>query len=72
VLVVVAHAQRGQKDHTIYPFTLGDTERMAAVLDPETDEVVIAGKELLRLSRDKTERLKAELGYEGPDLRWDE
>lgn len=48
------------------------TERMAAVLDPETDQVVIAGKELLRLSREKTERLKAELGHEGPDLTLDD
>jgi NADH-quinone oxidoreductase subunit D len=45
------------------------TERMASVLDPETDQVVIAGKELLRLSLEKTERLKAELGHDGPDLR---
>jgi NADH-quinone oxidoreductase subunit D len=48
------------------------TERMAAVLDAETDQVVIAGKELLRLSREKTERLKAEVGHEGPALRWDD
>ena len=48
------------------------TERMAAVLDPETDQVVIAGKELLRLSREKTERLKAELGHDGPDLKLDD
>ena len=47
------------------------TERMAAVLDPNTDQVLIAGNELLRLSRQKTERLKQELGHEGPLLRWD-
>ncbi len=45
------------------------TERMAAVLDLGTDQVLIAGKELLRLSREKTERLKNELGHDGPDLR---
>ena len=48
------------------------TERIAAVLDPETDEVVIAGKELVRLSREKTERLKNELGHEGPNLKLDD
>jgi NADH-quinone oxidoreductase subunit D len=48
------------------------TERMASVVDPQTEQVVIAGKELLRLSRQKTEWLKAELGHEGPALRWDE
>jgi NADH-quinone oxidoreductase subunit D len=46
------------------------TERMAAVVDPETDQVVIAGKELIRLAHEKTERLKAELGCAGPDLSW--
>ena len=48
------------------------TERMAVALDPETDQVLIAGKELLRKSREKTERLKTELGHEGPALIWDE
>ena len=48
------------------------TERMAGVVDPQTDEVLIAGKELLRLSREKTERLKADLGCSGPDLRSEE
>jgi hypothetical protein len=33
---------------------------------------VIAGKELLRLSREKTERLRHALGQDGPALRWDE
>ena len=47
------------------------TERMAAVLDPETDQVLIAGKELLRLSIEKTDRLKNELGLEGPSLSLD-
>lgn len=46
------------------------TERMAAVVDPATDEVLIAGKELLRLSREKTERLKREAGLSDPDLSW--
>jgi membrane-bound hydrogenase subunit alpha len=48
------------------------TERLAAVVDPETDEVVIAGKELQRLSREKTQRLRHALGHDGPTLRWDE
>lgn len=47
------------------------TERMAAVVDPETDKVVVAGKELMRLAHDKTERLRKELGHEGPALKWD-
>ncbi len=48
------------------------TERMAAVVDPKTDRVVLAGKELIRLAREKTRRLKAESGYEGPDLKWND
>jgi hypothetical protein len=47
------------------------TERMAAVVDPNTDQVIVAGKELMRLAHEKTERLKNELGHEGPDLKWD-
>ena len=44
------------------------TERMAAVVDPATDEVIIAGRELQRLAVEKTERLKQELGHDGPNL----
>lgn len=47
------------------------TERMAAVVDRESDEVVIAGHELVRLARQKTDRLRSELGYQGPELKWD-
>ncbi|NIL96456.1 MAG: NADH:ubiquinone oxidoreductase [Planctomycetales bacterium] len=47
------------------------TERMAAVLDPETDRVLISGKELLQRSRRKTAWLRSQLGHEGPDLKWD-
>lgn len=48
------------------------TERMAAVMDPHTKQVVIAGQELLRLSREKTERLQRELGCPQPTLKWGE
>ena len=48
------------------------TERMAAVMDPETDKVLVAGRELMRLALEKTERLKSELGHEGPELIWDD
>ena len=48
------------------------TERMAAVVDPKTEQVVVAGKELMRLAREKTERLKKELGHEGPSLSWND
>lgn len=48
------------------------TERLAAVVDAETDDVVISGKRLLQLSREKTERLKSELGHDGPQLRWND
>ena len=41
------------------------------VMDPETGQLLIAGKELMRLCREKTERLKDALGHEGPNLRWD-
>jgi NADH-quinone oxidoreductase subunit D len=47
------------------------TERMAAVVDPTTQQVVADGKALLRLAREKTERLKIELGHQGPTLEWD-
>jgi NADH-quinone oxidoreductase subunit D len=43
------------------------TERMAAV-DSRTRERVWGTKELLRLSREKTERLRRELGVEGPKI----
>ena len=48
------------------------TERMAAVLDAKTSRVLIAGQELLRRSREKTERLSAELGHPGPVLNWND
>lgn len=47
------------------------TERMAVVVDQQTDKVVIAGKELIRLAHEKTERLRSELGHQGPELNWD-
>ncbi|NIP84294.1 MAG: NADH:ubiquinone oxidoreductase, partial [Planctomycetales bacterium] len=47
------------------------TERMAAVMDPGSDTVLIGGQQLLRLSWEKTERLKAELGRAEPALSWD-
>ncbi|MGI9517197.1 MAG: hypothetical protein ACR2NP_09135, partial [Pirellulaceae bacterium] len=47
------------------------TERMAAVLDRQTDQVVVDGKELIRLAHEKTQRLRDELGHQGPNLRWD-
>ncbi len=47
------------------------TERMAAVVDPETNKVVLDGKVLMRLAHEKTERLRKELGHEGPKLRLD-
>ncbi|MBM4141974.1 MAG: NADH:ubiquinone oxidoreductase [Lentisphaerae bacterium] len=43
------------------------TERMAA-LDASTGRRLMGAKELLRLSWEKTERLKRELGAEGPKL----
>lgn len=48
------------------------TERMAAVMDLETNEVLVAGKELMRLAHEKTERLKNELGHDGPALEWNQ
>ena len=48
------------------------TERMAAVVDPNTDDVVITGGELIRLAHEKTERLRKELGHSGPDLEWND
>ena len=44
----------------------------AAVVDSETNRVRISGKDLLRFSREKTERLKAETGHAGPALQWDD
>ena len=48
------------------------TERMAAVVDPETDKVLVAGQRVDATCPEKTERLKAELGHEGPELNWDD
>lgn len=48
------------------------TERMAAVVDLDTNEVIVAGQELMRLAHEKTRRLSEELGHEGPDLNWDD
>lgn len=47
------------------------TERMAAVVDGQTDQVVVDGKELIRLAHEKTQRLSDELGHQGPNLKWD-
>ena len=44
------------------------TERMVAV-DAETHAELLSADELLRLSRQKTERIKRELGAEGPNLK---
>lgn len=44
------------------------TERMASVVDPSTDEVLIDGKELLRRCKAKTTKLAEELGHPGPKL----
>ena len=44
------------------------TERMAVVVDPDTDQVVVGGKDLLRLSREKTDRLRADLKHQGPEF----
>ncbi len=46
------------------------TERMAAI-DPDTGKQVLSAAELIRLSQQKTERLRKELGAEGPRLRLD-
>ena len=35
-------------------------------------KMLLAGKELLRLSREKTERLKREAGLREPELPWSE
>ncbi len=43
------------------------TERMAAI-DAGTGERTLSSRELIRLSRQKTEELKRELGAEGPQL----
>ncbi|MBU1908787.1 MAG: NADH:ubiquinone oxidoreductase, partial [Verrucomicrobia bacterium] len=44
------------------------TERMA-VVDAGTGRKVLSSQELIRLSQEKTERLKKELGHEGPKLK---
>jgi NADH-quinone oxidoreductase subunit D len=48
------------------------TERMAAVVDRQTNEVIVAGQELMRLAHEKTKRLSRELGHAGPDLNWND
>lgn len=47
------------------------TERMAAVVDRATDRVVLDGRELLRRSREKTDRLRTELKHQGPEFPGD-
>jgi membrane-bound hydrogenase subunit alpha len=44
------------------------TERMAAV-DADTGKRIFSSEELIRMSREKTEKLKKELGAEGPKLK---
>lgn len=48
------------------------TERMASVMAPGSDRVLLDGRDLLRLSREKTEHLKRELGCDGPALPWED
>ncbi|NQT92507.1 MAG: hypothetical protein HQ559_07085, partial [Lentisphaerae bacterium] len=43
------------------------TERMAA-LDASTGRRLMGSRELLRMSAEKTEKMKKELGAEGPKL----
>jgi membrane-bound hydrogenase subunit alpha len=45
------------------------TERMA-VIDPASGRQLMSPADLLRLSHEKTERLKKDLGKEGPNLNW--
>jgi NADH-quinone oxidoreductase subunit D len=47
------------------------TERIAA-LDVASGRRVWSAKEILRLSREKTERLRRETGWPGPTLPWEE
>jgi len=44
------------------------TERMAAV-DADTGKHILSSAELIRMSREKTEKLRKELGAEGPRLK---
>jgi membrane-bound hydrogenase subunit alpha len=44
------------------------TERMAVAVDQLSGDQLWSGPDLLRLSREKTERLKQESGWEGPQL----
>ena len=46
------------------------TERMAAI-DLGTGKRVLTSQDLIRLSQEKTARLRAELGHEGPQLTWE-
>ncbi len=47
------------------------TERMAVVVDRDTDRVAVDGKELVRRSREKTDRLRVELKHQGPEFPGD-
>jgi len=44
---------------------------MAAVLDRQTDQVLVDGKKLMRLAHEKTQFLREQLGHEGPNLKWE-
>ncbi len=44
------------------------TERMAVAVDHASGDRLWAAKELIRLSTEKTERLRAQTGWPGPDL----
>ncbi len=44
------------------------TERMATAVTQQTGDILWRGEDLLRLSREKTERLKKETGHQGPEL----
>jgi len=44
------------------------TERMAAAVDRESGDHVLDGRDLIRLSQEKTERLKIETGWQEPQL----
>jgi hypothetical protein len=37
-----------------------------AVVDRRTDDVLVTGEELVRMSREKTRQIKADLGQETP------
>ena len=44
------------------------TERMAVAVDRQSGDPLWAGGDLIRMSREKTERLRKETGWEGPRL----